>query len=283
MKIKDLKIMIKEVMDESSVLLSKPKSLSEANYGNVKRKIEVEMVPFVMISAFRGGLSRRENIVRQGKLEEYVASARFPWTKMPGSGYVEDPTEPEELEEPQEETEPEFEVDASELAEGIELEAEEEIEAPEEEEIEAPEEETPEGVEVKENSIIIWEQTRPDKGERGELGLSLFELAKFLAKKYDQDSFIYGEPVEGKASGKHMEILPYNKKGEKLDWGVSWSSLNQINDDDLYWSSIGGKKAKLTEMLNHYKEMKVKGRLGAMKKQHYLTAIKSALKRIEDE
>jgi len=273
MKIKDLKIMIKEAMDDNSALLTKPVSLSEANYGNVKRKIEVEMVPFVMISAFRGGLSRRENIVRQGKLEEYVASAGFPWTKMPDSGYVEDPTEPEELEEPQEETEPELEVDASELAEGIELEAEEEIEA--------PEEETPEGVEVKENSILIWEQTRPDKGERGELGLSLFELAKFLAKKYDQDSFIYGEPVEGKASGKHMEILPYNKKGEKLDWGVSWSSLKQIDDDDLYWSSIGGKKAKLVELLNKYRKLPVKSMHDAMKKQHYLNAAKAALKHLE--
>jgi len=275
MKIKDLKIMIKESMDESSVLLSKPESLSEANYGNVKRKIEVEMVPFVMISAFRGGLSRRENIVRQRKLEEYVAGAGFPWTKMPGSGYVEDPTEPEELEEPQGEIESEFEVDTSELAEDIELEAEEEIEA--------PEEETVEGVEVKENSILIWEQTRPDKGERGELGLSLFELAKFLAKKYDQDSFIYGEPVEGAATGRHMEILPYDKKGEKLDWGASWSSLEQINDDDLYWSRIGSKKAKLVELLDKYQKMPVKSRLDAMKKQHYLNAVKGALRHVNEK
>tara|TARA_Y100000310_G_scaffold213728_1_gene214680 strand:+ start:2126 stop:2905 length:780 start_codon:yes stop_codon:yes gene_type:complete len=258
MKLKDLKNMIKESMSGKSVLLAKPEVLSEANYGNVKRKIEVEMVPFVMISAFRGGLSRRENIVRQRKLEEYVAGAGFPWTKMPDSGYVEDPTEPEELEEPQEEGEAEFE-------------------APEEE---TPEEETPEGVEVKENSILIWEQTRPDKGERGELGLSLFELAKFLAKKYDQDSFIYGEPVEGAATGRHMEILPYDKKGEKLDWGVSWSSLKQIDDDDLYWSSIGSKKAKLVELLNKYQKMPVKNRLDAMKKQHYLDVVKSALKRV---
>jgi hypothetical protein len=275
MKIKDLKIMIKEALDDNSVLLTKPfPSLSEANYGNVKRKIEVEMVPFVMISAFRGGLSRRENVVRQRKLEDYVAGAGFPWTKMPNSGYVEDPPEPEELEEPQEETETEFEVDASELAEGIELEAEEEIEAPEEEEVE--------GVEVKENSILIWEQTRPDKGERGELGLSLFELAKFLAKKYDQDSFIYGEPVVGATTGKHMEILPYNRKGEKLDWGVSWSSLKQIDDDDLYWSSIGSKKAKLVELLDKYQKMPVKSRLDAMKKQHYLNAVKGALKHIDN-
>jgi len=278
MKIKDLKIMIKEAMDDNSVLLTKPVSLSEANYGNVKRKIEVEMVPFVMISAFRGSFSRNANKRKQRKLEEYVAGAGFPWTKMPDSGYVEDPTdptEPEELEEPQEETEPEFEVDTSELAEGIELEAEEEIEA--------PEEETLEGVEVKENSILIWEQTRPDKGERGELGLSLFELAKFLAKKYDQDSFIYGEPVVGASTGKHMEILPYNKKGEKLDWGVSWSSLKQIDDDDLYWSRIGSKKAKLVELLNKYRKLPVKSMHDAMKKQHYLNAAKAALKHLEKE
>ena len=263
MKIKDLKIMIKEAMDDNSVLLTKPvPSLSEANYGNVKRKIEVEMVPFVMISAFRGGLSRRENIVRQRKLEEYVAGAGFPWTKMPDSGYVEDPTEPEELEEPQEEGEAEFE-------------------APEEE---TPEEETPEGVEVKENSILIWEQTRPDKGERTDEDTNLFELAKFLAKKYNQDSFVYGEPVSIERSGERQMLARlYDKDGNPINatWAGPWSTLTQINTDEVFWSAIGSKKAKLTELFDKYRQLPVRSRMDAMKKQHYLDTVKSALKKFQ--
>jgi len=262
--------MIKEAMDENSVLLSKPNVLFEANYGRAKRKIEVEMVPFAMITAFRGDLSRRENIVNQGKLEEYVAGARFPWTKMPDSGTVEDPPPPEE-------SAAEVEVDAAELAEDIEVGAEEEIE---------PVKEEPEGIEVKENSILIWEQTRPDKGERGELGLSLFELAKFLAKKYNQDSFIFGEPVKSERTGKQQMLIKlYDRLGNPIQqpWAGPWSTLTQVDDDDIFWSSIGSKRAKLTEMLEHYKGMKVKSRLDAMKKQHYLDAIKSALKLVKSE
>ena len=269
MKIEDLKVMIKEAMDDV-VLLSKPATLFEANYGRVKRKIEVEMVSFVMISAFRGNLSRRENVENQGRLEEYVKGAGFPWTKMPGSGYVEDPPSPEESEE-------ELEIDAEELAEGIELGAEEETDA--------VEEEVPEGVEVKENSILIWEQTRPDKGERGELGLNLFELAKFLAKKYKQDSFIYGESVDVKRTGqKQMLIKLYDKDGEPINetWAGPWTTLTQINDDDVFWSAIGSKKAKLTELQNKYRRMPVKGKHDAMKKQHYLDAIKDALRHLKN-
>ena len=69
MKIKDIKIMIKEALIGKSVLLSRPDVLSEANYGRAKRKIEVEMVPFVMISAFRGDSTRTENLRRQKELD----------------------------------------------------------------------------------------------------------------------------------------------------------------------------------------------------------------------
>ncbi len=95
MKIKDLKVMVKEAMRDESVLLSKPEVVVEANYGRVKRKIEIDQVPFLMISAFRGGISKRENLERQRQLEAEVKSSKFPWTKMPGSGYVETPTEDE--------------------------------------------------------------------------------------------------------------------------------------------------------------------------------------------
>jgi hypothetical protein len=254
-------------MDDNSVLLAKPGLLTEANYERVKDKIENQMVPFVMISAFRGSYSRNENLRRQKQLENYVKGAKFPWTKMPGSGYVEEP----EIGEP--ERDEEAEEDNQQLAE-MALDDEQ----PRESTPDSEEELT--GTEVKENSILIWDETRPDMGPRGKKDTTLFELAKFLAKKYDQDSFIYGEPVQSKRTGQsRMEALPYDKNGDELDWGVTWRSLEKISDDDLYWSSIGGHKAKLVELLNKYQKMPVKSRLDAMKKQHYLHAVKSALKR----
>ena len=46
MKIKDLKIMIKEAMDDDSSFIITTHVLFEANYGRVKDKIENQMVPF---------------------------------------------------------------------------------------------------------------------------------------------------------------------------------------------------------------------------------------------
>lgn len=255
MKIKDLRIMIKEAMDDTSVLLAKPDLLTEASYWRVKDKIENQMVPFAMISAFRGGNTRSENMRNQKELEGSVANAKFPWTKMPGSGYVEEPEDESD----------EVEINTTELAEDLDF------------------EET-EGVEVKENSILIWDQERPDMGPRSGDDSNLFELVKFLAKKYDQDSFIYGEPITGDKSGdRQMLIKLYDKTGTAItdSWAGPWTTLTQVQDDDLFWSAIGSKKAKLTEMLDRYKKLKVKSRHDAMKKQHYLTAIKSALKRAQ--
>ena len=269
--------MIKEAMGDNSVLLSKPKVLSEANYGVAKRKIEVEMVPFAMITAFRGGLSRNENKRNQKKLEEYVSARKFPFTKMPDSGFIEGPPE----EDPPEE-ESKLKLDLDPLAEGA-FDGEESGEASYESEPKEEPKEEPLGTEVKENSIIIWDQTRPDKGERTAEDISLFDLGKLLAEKYDQDSFVFGGPVTDERTGeKEMRARLYDRLGEpiKESWAGPWSTLVQINDDDLFWSTIGSKRGKLVEMLNKYEKIQVQTREDAMKKQHYIKAIKSALKKV---
>jgi len=66
--------------------------IKEASFSRVKSKIEKERISFVMITAFRGNLTKRENMKRQAQLEEVVAEAGFSWTRMPGSGYKEDET-----------------------------------------------------------------------------------------------------------------------------------------------------------------------------------------------
>jgi hypothetical protein len=233
MNYNELKQIIEETIRSQSILLSRPEPLNEASYGRVKRKIEQSMIPFVMISAFRGNLEKKENLKRQKKLEKIVSTMGFPFTKMPGSGYVEEP----------------------------------------EEEGESPRE-------VKENSIIIWNERRPDVEESD---LSIFELAKFLANEYNQDSFIFGKPFKSDDEEKKMIVRLYNKNGDTINepWAGPWSSLTQIDDDDLFWSAIGSKKTKLTELKEQYEKMQVKSKLDAMKKQYGLDAIKSALKRFK--
>tara|TARA_R110002074_G_scaffold390160_2_gene573900 strand:+ start:4115 stop:4813 length:699 start_codon:yes stop_codon:yes gene_type:complete len=232
MKIKDIKEMIKEELSPNSVLLAKPEQLSEANYGRVKRKIEDEKVPFVMITAFRGGLGKGKNLQRQKELESRVREAGFSWTKMPGSGYVEDPTE-----------------------------------------------EGGDPINVKENSILIWDEPRIDVAQGNQ---DLFHLAVGLSRDYNQDSFIHGK-VLGDGEEREIFIKAYDQNGKaiKEPWAGPWQNISVVDSDDVYWSTVGSKKAKLTEMLELANAMKVKSREDAMKKQHALDAVKAALKRLE--
>lgn len=232
MKIKDIKEMIKKELSPNSVLLAKPEQLSEANYGRVKRKIEDEKVPFVMITAFRGGLGKGKNLQRQKELESRVREAGFSWTKMPGSGYVEDPTE-----------------------------------------------EGGDPINVKENSILIWDEPRTDVAQGNQ---DLFHLAVGLSRDYNQDSFIHGKVV-GDGEEREIFIKAYDQNGKaiKEPWAGPWQNISVVDSDDVYWSTVGSKKAKLTEMLELANAMKVKSREDAMKKQHALDAVKAALKRLE--
>ena len=204
-----------------------------ASLSRVKGKIESEMVPFVMISAFRGGLSGKENLKRQKALENAVKGSGFSWNKMPGSGYVEKP-------------------------ERIPLAYNE----------------------VKENSILIWDEERPDKPR---VGTSLFDLAQRLANQYNQDSFIYGAPEE-MAGETSMGIRVYDQSGGliKEPWAGPWYNIQQAADDDFYWSVIGSKRTKLTELEDKYSSMRAGSFMGAVKKDYYHKAAKSGLKWIDN-
>ena len=234
MKLKDIKNIVAEELqkEKNSILLVQPEPLTEANFGRVKKKIEVDKVPFVMISAFRGGTTKGKNLKRQKELESHVREAGFPWTKMPQSGYVED-----------------------------------------------PEEEGGDSVNVKENSIIIWDEKRPDVQRSNQ---DLFNLAAGLAAEFNQDSFIHGK-VLGDGDKREMFIKAYDKSGKAIrePWAGPWQNISVIDADDVYWSTIGSKKAKLREMLELTRTMKVKSRHDAMRKQHALDAVRSALKRLK--
>ena len=205
-----------------------------ASLSRVKGRIEDEMVPFVMISAFRGGLSRKENLKRQKQLEARFKAGDFTWNKMPGSGYVEKP-------------------------ERIPLAYNE----------------------VKENSILVWAQN--DKGELLD-PKSLFNLASEGAREFNQDSFIFGAPEEmaGKTS---MGIRVYDQSGGliKEPWAGPWYNIQQAADDDFYWSVIGSKRTKLTELEDKYSSMRAGSFMGAVKKDYYHKAAKSGLKWIDNK
>lgn len=193
-------------------------ALNEGSFGRVKRKIEDEGVPFVMISAFRGDLSGRENLDRQREMERTVSDAGFPFQKMPGSGYVEDT-------------------------------------------------EDGEGMEVRENSILIWDEEHGNT-PRGEATLP--ELAQGLALLYNQDSYIYGD-------GELIRV--YDRNGAVIDepWAGPWNQISQVANDNPYWSTVAGKRAALTESLTRWKRSKAGSHMGARRKHFYVKKIQSAI------
>lgn len=190
--------------------------IKEASFSRVKNKIEQQNVPFVMLTAFRGALSKKENLKRQKELENSVKLSGFSWTKMPGSGYKEDETNV-----------------------------------------------------VRENSILIWDESREDVPSQGK---DLFGLGKELAQAYDQDSFIFGGP---RGSEGQYRINLYTADGSLIDeiWAggpEGFKELNPVGDAVEYWSNIAGKKAQFVEIRDKWKARKASSRLEAMKKQYYL-------------
>ena len=228
MKIKDLQVMIKETMEDDSVLLAKPTILNEANFRRVKRKIEEENIPFAMLTAFRGDYSNEENVGRNKELKMSLDEAGLPYAQMPGSGYREGGEE---------------------------------------------------GEVVVEDSVIVWDESRGDKFRTSD---GLFDIARGLAKEFEQDSFIYGGPRPGRDQGDYGIHL-YTGDGTIIDevWAggpSGYEELDIVGDAVEYWSKIGGKKTQFKEIYNKWKNLKVKSKLEAMKKQHYLKLAENALK-----
>ena len=87
-------------------------------------------------------------------------------------------------------------------------------------------------VRVVERSLIATEEDRGDV-ERGES--SLFELAKSLTEKYEQDAFIYGWVDE---TGER-QIQARNQAGKYAGYG-SWQSIVPVAKDSEFWSRVRG-------------------------------------------
>ena len=146
---------------------------------------------------------------------------------------------------------------------------------------------------VTEPSLLVLSDERPDV-QRGTT--RLFDLAAELAKKYEQRSFIYGQPMvtgTGETALKKnprtselspaMDIGSYDPGGQVINepWAGPWSNLTVAKDDDVYWSVVGGKKGKLTERLDQYKKFRPISRETAMEKDYFLRALQSGLDRLK--
>jgi len=93
--------------------------------------------------------------------------------------------------------------------------------------------ETGEDVRVMEKSIIVTDEERGDV-ERGEL--SLYEMAKALTGKYEQDAFIYGwidKTGQRQIQARHAD-------GSVAKYGGPWTSLEPIEKDADFWSRVRG-------------------------------------------
>jgi hypothetical protein len=144
--------------------------------------------------------------------------------------------------------------------------------------------------EVTEPSLLVLGYERPDfKDERIE---GLFKTAANLAKRYEQDSFIYGAPAKT-ANGEEalrddpitgelrpiMDIRAYDGQGNAINepWAGPWNSLFTAREDDVYWSVIAGRKGKLVETLERYEKFIPLKKEHAMEKDHYLKSAKSGI------
>lgn len=135
---------------------------------------------------------------------------------------------------------------------------------------------TEDNKDVHEASILVLDLLRPDI----EKSCDLFQTAVQIAQKFNQDSFIYGEPLLNKSGEKaRMYAHGYDKNGQSIEepWAGPWSSITMASNDDVYWSRVKGKKFKLTELHEFYQKMPRRTREDCMKVSWGLRATKAAL------
>ena len=108
-----------------------------------------------------------------------------------------------------------------------------------------------EPVHVTENSIIVTTHERGDVGrEILNSAEQLRKLAAKLAKKYDQEAFIFGQPAttETGETFKYIRAFDQNGKEIKDEWARQpWTSLQTVERDEDFWSRVKGKHFQLTE------------------------------------
>ena len=144
----------------------------------------------------------------------------------------------------------------------------------------------PEGETVVEDSVLVWDEPRGDVMRTSN---TLFDVAKALAREFEQDSFLYGGPeqdlgnIQEQLEDKFV-IRLYTSEGEPIKdvWAggeEGYSKLRVVDKaESEFWSMIGNKATQFREMYDRWNSFKPKSRLEAMKKQYYLDLAEGMIK-----
>jgi hypothetical protein len=187
--------------------------LIESSYNRIRDHIEGG-ASFVMITADRHERSGKENKSKYQQLKQDYKTAGFPFTEVKG-GFKETTkivTDPETGETKQ-----------------VALE---------------------EPAHVTESTLLVTAHKRGDV-EREVLNPSeqLFSFTTEVAKKYNQEAFIFGESAESKSGRVFKDIRAYDNDGNfiKENWAGPWNSVETVKGDSEFWSRIKGKHFQLKE------------------------------------
>jgi len=238
MKTKELKEMIKGLVDEDSILLERPEFLKETTFQRVKDKIEDKNIPFAMLTAFRGvdkevppaeqDAQRAENNDNQKTLKARLKASGFPWVDMRRSGYKQGGPEGDVMEE--------YSVLVYEEPRG-----------------DVP----PSGKSLFDTARMLAADYKQDSFLYG--GPDLDNPEEYSIRLYTDS----GEPIK--------DVWAGGDKGY-TELGVVEDAESE------YWSMIDNKKTQFKEMHDKWSAFKPKSKLEAMKKQHYLKLAESKLK-----
>jgi hypothetical protein len=182
-----------------------------SSYNRVRDHIEGGSA-FVIMSSDRHERSGSENKQMYQQMKQEFASAGFPFTELKGGFKETTKTE----------TDPE-------TGEEVEVELEEPIH-------------------VTENSILVTAHPRGPNAEEN-TSEDLFNFAKQVSQKYNQEAFIFGEGATTSRGDQVKVINAYDKDGGKIEdsWAGPWSSVETVSRDADFWSRASGKHFQLKE------------------------------------
>ena len=185
--------------------------LQETSYNRIRSHIQ-DGNAFAIITSDRHERSGKENRLMYQQMKQQFKAAGFPFTEIKG-GFKETTKtvqDPETGEEKQ-----------------IALE---------------------EPIQVTEDAILITVHDRPDV-DVATTAQGLLNFTAQIAREYNQEAFIYGEPVTTKSGKQFQYIRAYDQAGNAINepWAGPWSSVETVEGDAEFWSRVKGKHFQLKE------------------------------------
>jgi len=203
--------------------------LAETSYNRIRSHIEGGNA-FAIITSDRHERSNKENRKMYKQLKQNFKAANFPFTEVKGGFKETTKTKVDP------ETGQEYEIA-----------------------LEEP-------IYVTENSILITTHYRPD-AKKENTAENLLDFTAEMARKYNQEAFIFGEPAMTTSGRQIKNINAYDKGGNVIEqsWAGPWNSVETVTVDEDFWSRVKGKHFQLKET-EKKKTSQPKSWIEAMKK-----------------